>query len=115
MSIGLFKILIASYDIKLWYFILVSAILFCIGIFGVLTRRNLVQILMSIELILNAAMINFVAFSAYQKPESQLGTIFTIFIIIVAACEVGIGLAIILSIYRNKSTTDISKINILKW
>ena len=115
MSIGLFKILISNYDVKLWYFILVSAILFCIGIFGVLTRRNLVQILMSIELILNAAMINFVAFSAYQKPESQLGTVFAIFIIIVAACEVGLGLAIILSVYRSKSTTDISKINILKW
>jgi len=115
MSIGLFKILISNYDVKLWYFLIVSAVLFCIGIFGVLTRRNLVQILMCIELILNSAMINFVAFSAFQKPESQLGTIFAIFIIIVAACEVGIGLAIILSIYRRKSTTDISKINILKW
>ncbi|MDD5660169.1 MAG: NADH-quinone oxidoreductase subunit NuoK [Actinomycetota bacterium] len=111
----LFKTFISDCDVKLWYFLVISAVLFCIGIFGVLTRRNLVQILMSIELILNSAMINFVAFSAYQKPESQFGTIFAIFIIMVAACEVGIGLAIILSIYRNKSTTDVSKINILKW
>ena len=102
-------------DVKLVYFLIVSAMLFCIGIYGVLSRRHLVQILMSVELILNAVILNFVAFSSFTTPDEMTGQMFTIFIIVVAAAEVGVGLAIILSVYRRKKSVDIDNINILKW
>ena len=102
-------------DVKLVYFLIVSAILFCIGIYGVLSRRHLVQILMSVELILNAVILNFVAFSSFTTPDEMTGQMFAIFIIVVAAAEVGVGLAIILSVYRRKKSVDIDNINILKW
>ncbi len=102
-------------DVKLVYFLIVSGILFCIGIYGVLSRRHLVQILMSVELILNAVILNFVAFSSFTTPDEMTGQMFAIFIIAVAAAEVGVGLAIILSVYRKKKSVDIDNINILKW
>jgi NADH:ubiquinone oxidoreductase subunit K len=92
-----------------------SAALFGIGIYGVLTRRHLVHILLSIELILNAALINLIAFSAFTTPDKMTGQMFAVFIIVVAACEVGVGLAIILSVYRKKNTVDIDDMNIMKW
>ena len=73
------------------------------------------QILMSVELILNAVILNFVAFSSFTTPDEMTGQMFTIFIIVVAAAEVGVGLAIILSVYRRKKSVDIDNINILKW
>ena len=102
-------------DVKLVYFLIVSAMLFCIGIYGVLSRRHLVQILMSVELILNAVILNFVAFSSFTTPDEMTGQMFAIFIIVVAAAEVGVGLVIILSVYRRKKSVDIDNINILKW
>lgn len=102
-------------ELKLVYFLIVSAILFCIGIYGVLSRRHLVQILLSIELILNAAILNLVAFSSFTTPDEMTGQMFAIFIIVVAAAEVGVGLAIILSVYRKKKSVDIDNVNILKW
>ncbi len=104
-----------GFELKLIYFLIMSAVLFGIGIYGVLTRRHLVHILLSIELILNAALINLVAFSAFTTPDKMTGQMFAVFIIVVAACEVGVGLAIILSVYRKKNTVDIDNINILKW
>ena len=102
-------------DLKLIHFLVVSGVLFCIGIYGVLSRRHLVQILMSVELILNAVLINLIAFSGFSNQEGLTGQMFAVFVIVVAAVEVGVGLAIILSVYRNKKSVDIDNINILKW
>ncbi len=104
-----------GFELKLLYFLVMSAVLLGIGIYGVLTRRHLVHILLSIELILNAALINLIAFSAFTTPDKMTGQMFAVFIIVVAACEVGVGLAIILSVYRKKNTVDIDNMNILKW
>jgi NAD(P)H-quinone oxidoreductase subunit 4L len=97
-----------------WYLAL-SAALFCIGLFGVFTRRNAIAILMSIELMLNAVNINFVAFSAYLKPHGMLGQVFAIFVITVAAAEAAVGLAIIINLYVHAKHIEADKINIMKW
>ena len=102
-------------QIPLEHFLVVSAILFCLGIYGVLTRRNAVLILMSVELMLNAASINMVAFAAYASPERFIGIIFAVFIITVAAAEVGLALAIILRVFRNRGTANVDEVNELKW
>jgi NADH:ubiquinone oxidoreductase subunit K len=104
-----------GFDLKLVYFLIISAILFAIGIYGVLTRRHLVHVLLSIELILNAVLINLIAFSSFSTPDKMTGQMFAVFVIVVAACEVGVGLAIILSIYRKRKSIDINNMNILKW
>ena len=104
-----------GFELKLVYFLIISAVLFGIGMYGVLTRRHLVHVLLSIELILNAVLINLVAFSSFTTPDKIIGQMFAVFVIVVAACEVGVGLAIILSVYRKKKTVDIDNINILKW
>lgn len=93
-------------------FLLLSMALFCIGVYGVLARRNGVMVLMSIELILNAVNINFVAFSA-QHGNFQ-GDVFALFIIAIAAAEVGVGLAMVLLIYRNKKSIDFTEIDAMK-
>ena len=93
-------------------FLIFSAILFCVGVYGVLTRKNGVLVLMSIELILNATNINLVAFGAYNQDLS--GQVFTLFIIAIAAAEVGVGLAIVLLIYRNRQSIDISSADLMK-
>ncbi len=102
-------------QIPLEHFLVLSAILFSIGVYGVLTRRNAVLVLMSVELMLNAASINMVAFAAYTSPVAFTGIIFAIFIITVAAAEVGLGLAIILRIFRNRGTANVDEVNALKW
>ncbi len=93
-------------------FLGLAAILFCIGVYGVLTRRNGVMVLMSIELILNAVNINLVAFGAYQGDVG--GQVFALFVIAVAAAEVGVGLAIVLLIYRNRRSIDVSEADLLQ-
>jgi NADH:ubiquinone oxidoreductase subunit K len=93
-------------------FLMLSSILFCIGVYGVLARRNAVMVLMSIELILNAVNINLVAFGALTGVVS--GTVFALFIIAVAAAEVGVGLAMVLLIYRNRSSIDLDELDLLK-
>ena len=102
-------------ELKLIYFLIISAVLFCIGLYGVLTKRHLIHVLLSVELILNAVLINLVAFSSFTTPDNITGQMFAVFVIVVAACEVGVGLAIILSVYRKKRTVDINNVNILKW
>ena len=104
-----------SLELKLIYFLIISAVLFGIGIYGVLTKRHLIHVLLSVELILNAVLINLVAFSSFTTPDKITGQMFAVFVIVVAACEVGVGLAIILSVYRKKRTVDINNVNILKW
>jgi NADH:ubiquinone oxidoreductase subunit K len=102
-------------QIPLEHFLVLSAILFSLGIYGVLTRRNAVLILMSVELMLNAASINMVAFAAYASPERFIGIIFAVFIITIAAAEVGLALAIILRIFRNRGTANVDEVDELKW
>ena len=99
--------------IELNYILILSLILFCIGVIGVLVRRNAIIIFMSIELMLNSINLSFVAFSSYFGDIK--GQIFVFFILAVAAAEAAIGLAIIISLYRNKQTINIDEINILKW
>ncbi len=90
-----------------------SAVLFSIGVYGVLARRNAVLVLMSIELMLNAVNVNLVAFS--QLWKNLTGQVFALFVIAVAAAEVGIGLAIVILIFRNRETININEVNLLKW
>ena len=101
--------------IRLESFLVLSAILFSLGVYGVLARRHAVLILMSVELMLNAASINMVAFAAYTSPERFTGIIFAIFIITVAAAEVGLALAIVLRIFRNHTTANVDEVHQLKW
>jgi NADH:ubiquinone oxidoreductase subunit K len=93
-------------------FLFLAAILFCIGVYGVLARRNGVMVLMSIELILNSVNINLVAFGAYHGNVA--GQVFALFVIAVAAAEVGVGLAIVLVIYRNRATIDLESASLMK-
>ena len=101
--------------IPLQAFLIVSAILFCIGIWGLLNSRNAVRVLMSIELMLNAVNINLMAFSSFIDNNLIQGQVFTIFVITVAAAEAAVGLAILLSLYRNRVTVDMESFNLLKW
>src|SRR5258705_13693654 len=100
-------------------FLVIAAILFIIGVAGVLTRRNLLVIFMSIELILNAANLNFIAFSRYLQETGtgnpMAGQLFTVFIIVVAAAEAAIGLGIVIALYRNRETIWVDQIDLLKW
>lgn len=93
-------------------FLLLAAALFCMGVYGVLTRRNGVMVLMSVELILNAVNINLVAFGAFQ--DNVQGDVFAIFVIAVAAAEVGVGLAMVLLMYRNRQSIDFTEVDMLK-
>jgi NAD(P)H-quinone oxidoreductase subunit 4L len=93
-------------------FLLLAAFLFCTGVYGVLARKNAVLVLMSIELILNAVNINLIAFGAFDNTIT--GQVFALFVIAVAAAEVGIGLAIILLIYRNRRSIDLDKADLMK-
>ena len=100
-------------------FLVIGALLFIIGVAGVLTRRNIIVIFMSIELILNAANLNFIAFSRYLTEMGNVnavaGQIFTVFVIVVAAAEAAIGLGIVIALYRNKETIWVDEIDLLKW
>ena len=97
------------------YYLYLAAILFSIGLYGVLTRRNVIGILISLELMFNAANINFVAFNRYVMSEPLLGQLFSIFIVVVAAAEATVGLAIVLLIYRNWRGIDTDNFSVMKW
>ncbi len=99
--------------IRLPYLLFFGAVLFSAGVYGVLVRRNAVMILISIELMLNAVNVNFVAFSAWLR--NLTGQVFALFVIAVAAAEVGIGLAIIILLFRNRETINIDEVSQLKW
>ncbi len=100
-------------EIPISYYLLLSGILFTIGVVGVLTRRNAIVIFMSIELMLNAVNLTLVAFS--KQFNALDGQVFVFFVMVVAAAEVAVGLALIVAIFRLKGTVSIDKINILKW
>ncbi|WP_208029019.1 NADH-quinone oxidoreductase subunit NuoK [Rhabdothermincola sediminis] len=98
-------------------FLFLGAVLFCIGVYGVLARRNAVLVLLSIELILNSVNINLVAFGALwhaTDPANLSGQVFALFVIAIAAAEVGVGLAIVLMIYRNRRSIDIDEVDLMK-
>ncbi len=101
--------------ITLYHYLTVSLLLFGIGLYGILTRRNAIGILMSIELVMNSANLNLVAFSKFITPQVLSGQVFALFVIAVAAGEAVIGLAIVLSIYRTRNTLDPEAINLMKW
>ncbi|MGI0480651.1 NADH-quinone oxidoreductase subunit NuoK [Geminocystis sp. CENA526] len=100
---------------QLQYFLILAAALFCIGIYGLITSRNAVRVLMSIELLLNAVNLNLMGFSNFLDPSEIKGQVFAVFVITIAAAEAAVGLAIILAIYRNRDTIDMERFNLLKW
>ena len=97
-----------------WYLIF-SAALFCIGLFGVLARKNAIAILMGIELMLNAVNVNLIAFWRYSNPEKLTGQVFAIMVLAVSAAEVAVGLALVISIYRRKNTVIADNIDMMKF
>lgn len=99
--------------IGLYHYLGLASLLFCIGLYGVLTRRNAVAVLMSLELMFNAVNINLVVFSHF-RPEIT-GIVFSLFIIAVAACEATVGVALVLSVYRNQKDIDLDKATSLRW
>ncbi|MBP1759128.1 MAG: NADH:ubiquinone oxidoreductase subunit 11 or [Firmicutes bacterium] len=114
MSLGDFSVGLSTY-------LLVGAMLFCIGLYGVFAKRNIIATLMSIELMLNAVNINFVAFNRFIWNEKidihyvLTGHVAALFVIVVAAAEVAVGLALIITIYRNRQSTNVDELNWLKW
>ncbi len=102
-------------SVGLEHYLILSAVLFSIGLYGALVKRNAVVILMSIEIMLAAVSIAMVAFSRYIVPTLLTGQVFVIFIMVVAAAEAAVGLAIIIAIYRGRETIDSTDINLMKW
>jgi NADH:ubiquinone oxidoreductase subunit K len=99
----------------LTHYLVVSALLFALGLFAVVTRRNSVAILMGVELMLNAANVNLVAFNKYVAPGAMQGQIFALIVITLAACEAAVGLALVLAAYRTLETVYVDEINLMKW
>lgn len=104
-------------EITLTHYFVLSAILFAIGVYGVLTRRNAIALLMSVELMLNAVNINLVAINFFLQPDWKIvtGQIFAGFIIVLAAAEACVGFALVIAIYRNLDRINIDEINLLRW
>jgi NADH:ubiquinone oxidoreductase subunit K len=101
--------------VGLVHYLVLSAILFSIGLYGVLAKRNAVVILMCIEIMLNAVNIALIAFSRYVTPLVLTGQVFAIFVMAVAAAEAAVGIAIIITIYRNRETINVDKFDLTKW
>lgn len=97
--------------------LILGAFLFCVGIYGVIARRNAVLVLMSVELMLNAVNINFIAFNNLLFPDASAvhGQVFALFVIAIAAAEVGVGLAIVLNMFRNRATVDVDDADLMRW
>jgi NADH-quinone oxidoreductase subunit K len=102
-----------SHMVTTFHYLLLSAALFTIGVIGVLTRRNIMIILMSIELMMNAVNINLIAFS--DRLQQVTGQVFAIFVITVAAAEAAVGLGIVIAMFKNKETMNINEIDLMKW
>ncbi len=96
-------------------FLIVAAALFSLGAYGLLVRRNAVMVLLAVELMLNAVNINLVVFEAVLRTSEAVGQVFSLFVITVAAAEVGIGLAIILMIFRNRQSANVDELDLMKW
>lgn len=98
------------------YDLILSAALFAVGLYGIMVRKNAIIVLMSIEIILNAAILNFVAFSSYAQPNGDAaGQVFALLAIAIAAGEAAVGLAIFLNLYKTHGTTELDKIRLLRW
>ena len=102
-------------NVPLSWYLVVAAALFCIGLYGALSRRNAIGILMGIELMLNAVNINLVAFWRHLTPDRMTGQAFAIFVLTVAAAEAAVGLALIISVYRDRRSVDVENVDLLKW
>ena len=102
-------------QVSLEWYLGLTAILFVMGVVGVLFRRNAIVMIMSVELMLNAVNINLMAFSSYVDGQLIRGQVFSVFVITVAAAEAAVGLAILLSLYRNRVTVDMERFNLLRW
>lgn len=101
--------------ITLQHYLILAAALFCIGLFSAIVKKNAIAVFMGIELMLNSVNINLIAFNHYLGLETLLGHIFALFVILVAAAEVAVGLAIILSLYRHRNNTSVDDLDMLKW
>ena len=102
-------------SIPLAWYLMVAAVLFCIGLYGVLVRKNAIAILLGIEIMLNAVNINLVAFWRYLDPNKMAGQVFVVIVFAVAAAEVAVGLALIISVYRRRKSIQADDINLMKW
>lgn len=100
--------------IPLSWFLILGAALFCIGVYGVLSRRNAIGILMGVELILNAVNVNLIAFWRYRTPDHLTGLVFAVFVMAIAAAEAAVGLALIIAIYRTRNTVIVEDVDLLK-
>ncbi len=100
--------------IPLSWFLILGAALFCIGMYGVLSRRNAIGILMGVELILNAVNVNLIAFWRYRTPDHLTGLVFAVFVMAIAAAEAAVGLALIIAIYRTRNTVIVEDVDLLK-
>ncbi len=96
-------------------FLILAALLFSLGVYGLLVRRNAVMVLLAVELMLNAVNINLIAFEAAIRSTLAVGQVFAIFVITVAAAEVGIGLAIVILVFRNRKSANVDELNLMKW
>jgi NADH:ubiquinone oxidoreductase subunit K len=101
--------------IPMEHVLILGGLLFAIGVYGVLARRNAVLILLSVELMLNAVNLNLIAFNAYLRPTAATGMAFAVFVIVIAAAEAGLALAIILRLFRNRRTANVDEADLLKW
>ena len=101
--------------IPMEHVLILGAVLFAIGVYGVLARRNAVLILLSVELMLNAVNLNLIAFNVYLHPTAAVGMVFAVFVIVVAAAEAGLALAIILRLFRNRRTANVDEADLMKW
>lgn len=102
-------------NIPLSWFLFLAAALFCIGLYGVLSRRNAIAILLGVELMLNAVNVNLVAFWRYQDPLQMAGQVFAVIVFAVAAAEVAVGLALVISVYRQRKTVVADDLDLMKW
>ena len=101
--------------IPLYWWLIVAAALFCIGLYAVLSRKNAIGVLMGVELMLNAVNLNLVAFWRYTAPQALTGQVFAIFVITVAAAEAAVGLAIFIAVYRKRDTIIVDELDIMRW
>jgi len=102
-------------SLSLHHYLLLGTFLFTIGLYGAIVKRNAIAVLLCVELMLNAVNINFIAFNKFLPNTDVVGQIFAIFIIVIAAAEVAIGLAICIALYRDKETIELNKFNLLRW
>lgn len=102
-------------SVTLNHYLALGALLFCMGLYGALSKRSAIAVMMCLELMANAVNINLIAFSRFVTPGTVRGQFFAVFVMVVAAAEVGLGLAIVLSIFRQRSSINLDRINMMKW